>query len=232
MVVVFLLAYTLIVLPLRVGFSSTDVFEHTILKVIELSVDALFILDILITGISAYEDGEGLVTKQSKILTHYIFSLWFPLDLFAGVPFYAIFDSLGEGDENPLIPMKGVKAAKFVKFMRLIRVLKLVRLYRVWPVFEKLEDNPAITREKVQVCKICFVLVSAFHFFACLWVFLGDMNTLQLDPVTPITVDLWPGDNSTGIWKQGASPYDYLLRIDEGITPSTGDVTLDLLEFE
>jgi len=230
-VVLFLLGYTLIVLPLRVGFSLMYFFENTAFVVIDLFVDTMFLVDIVITSISAYENKQDLITDQKKILKNYVFSLWFPLDLIAAIPFHFIFQLIGRGSENPLVPMKGVKAAKFFKFMRLIRVLKLVRLYRVWPVFAKLEDNPSLKNYKVKVGKICFVMTSAFHFFACMWVFLGDLQMVHLIDIGPTEIVMSPTYIKWDIWEQASEPFSHLWRLKEGIQPNNGFVRLDLIEF-
>jgi len=232
-IVLFLLMYTLVVLPLRVGFSASELFEHQAIVAIDLIVDLLFGVDIFITSISAYESKQNLVIDQKKILKNYLFSLWFPLDLCAAIPFHLIFTSLGSGTDNPLIPVKGVKAAKFLKFMRLIRVLKLMRLHRVWPVFAKLEDNPSLKRNQVRAAKICFVLISAFHFFACIWVFLGDLQTVYFPAINPSEIEIWPSEESSNIWRETTGVEGYRLwQLEGGLTPNSGFVRLDDVLFQ
>merc|ERR1719461_2730245 len=114
--------------------------------------------------ISAYEDKNDIIVDPKKIAKTYICSIWFPVDLISAIPLHLIWQQA--------VTVKGLKTAKMLKFMRLIRVLKLVRLYRVWPVFAKLEDNPAMKSWKIKATKIACLMFSAFHFFACMWVFL------------------------------------------------------------
>lgn len=232
-IVLFLLMYTLVVLPLRVGFSESEIFEHESIVAIDLVVDMLFGIDIIITSISAYESKQNLITNQRKICFHYLCSLWFPLDLLAAIPFHLIFTTLGTGEDNPLIPVKGVKAAKFLKFMRLIRVLKLMRLHRVWPVFAKLEDSPSLKRNQVRAGKICFVLVSAFHFFACLWVFLGDFQMTYFIDITPTEIPMWSSDESTTLWSEAFWLDSYSFwKLNNGLTPMPGCVSLENIVIE
>jgi len=233
-IVLFLLMYTLVVLPLRVGFSESMILEHASINAIDLVVDCLFAIDIIITSISAYESKQNLITNQRKICFHYLCSLWFPLDVLAAIPFHEIFTKLGTGEDNPLIPFKGgVKAAKFLKFMRLIRVLKLMRLHRVWPVFAKLEDSPSLKRNQVRAGKICFVLVSAFHFFACIWVFLGDLQTTYYIDITPTEVEMWSSDEKSTLWSEGfwLDSY-YFWKFNNGLRPNAGFVKLDSIVIE
>lgn len=57
------------------------------LNVADLMVDVLFIVDIVINLRTTYVDqNDAVVTQQSRIAKHYIKG-WFPIDLFAAIPF-------------------------------------------------------------------------------------------------------------------------------------------------
>jgi hypothetical protein len=83
---VFLLAYVAIIIPYTTCFLSSSK-EWTLVSVIDLIVDIMFLFDIIINFISAYEDTyTGLLVVQYKKIAYNYISSWFFIDLIASIP--------------------------------------------------------------------------------------------------------------------------------------------------
>lgn len=84
-VVLLLLMYTAIYVPFQTSFIDTD---SSFMSDIELVIDALFISDVLINFISAYENESTgfLEIHVVKIAVNYLKS-WFLLDILCSIPF-------------------------------------------------------------------------------------------------------------------------------------------------
>lgn len=84
-VVLLLLMYTAIYVPFQTSFIDTD---SSFMSNMELVIDALFISDVLINFISAYENESTgfLEIHLVKIAVNYLKS-WFLLDILCSIPF-------------------------------------------------------------------------------------------------------------------------------------------------
>lgn len=86
-------------------------------------IDALFVLDIFINFISAYQDAEYNVVDQRKEIAKNYLNSWFLLDLIAVVPFDLFFQTNG----NQLVRVTRIgKLYKLVKIFRLLRLVKVI----------------------------------------------------------------------------------------------------------
>ena len=61
--------YTILVTPYAIAFLET---EETAWQVVDISVDVVFMLDILVTCVSAVQLGEKLVTSKKAIIYDYL----------------------------------------------------------------------------------------------------------------------------------------------------------------
>jgi hypothetical protein len=82
------LVYTGTYVPFKVAFLNTD--NSLIENFMELIIDCIFMFDIVVNFISAYEDREcNIEHRLSKIALSYITS-WFLLDVFSSIPYQLI----------------------------------------------------------------------------------------------------------------------------------------------
>lgn len=89
--------------------------------------DLIFITDIVLNFLTAYEDENGeLVTEKKKIFKTYIKS-WFIIDLISSIPITLISRFLNDSGLNN---MKLIKLSRLPRLYRLLRLIKLMRLYR------------------------------------------------------------------------------------------------------
>lgn len=84
------LLLTCMITPYRMAFSEKD---PDYWKVINISVDSMFAIDIVLSFLTAYYTDEyQLVDDRLKIAKNYITS-WFTIDILAIIPFEDIFSS-------------------------------------------------------------------------------------------------------------------------------------------
>ena len=85
LIIIALLLYTAIFVPFKIAFIQND---GIVMKTFEWIVDILFVIDIFINFMSAYEDSitNLIVFDRKKIAMSYV-KTWFFLDLLACFPF-------------------------------------------------------------------------------------------------------------------------------------------------
>lgn len=78
-----LIIFIAIVVPYRIPFED-QISEMWF--IIDTSTDSIFLLDMILNFMTAYEDENGLlIVKRSKIAKNYIKS-WFPIDFISSIP--------------------------------------------------------------------------------------------------------------------------------------------------
>jgi len=84
MIIIVLLLYTATYMPYRTAFEDEATFGWFICDIV---IDSLFVIDIFVNFLSAYEDADGMMQVQlHKIAMHYVKG-WFFIDFIACVPF-------------------------------------------------------------------------------------------------------------------------------------------------
>jgi hypothetical protein len=137
-VIIVLLMYTACFVPYKTSFLDDD---PQALFIWELIVDSLFILDMFVNFLSAFEDVDTGITevRMKKIVKAYAFS-WFPLDIAACIPFQLI----GRNDKSQTSSVKLIRLARLPRLYRLLRILrmfKMVRLLKYNRTFKKYLDT-------------------------------------------------------------------------------------------
>jgi len=84
LITVLLLLYTASFVPYRTSFIDT---ASDALAAWEWTVDALFLVDIFINFISAYENTDKNIEVRLKMIAKTYVQSWFPFDLLAVFPF-------------------------------------------------------------------------------------------------------------------------------------------------
>jgi len=191
-----LVLYILIFLPLRFAFDDrihSDSPRGEILNLIDMVADVLFIVDIAIMFVSAYEHNGHLYTDLSSIGRKYVKSGWFFIDCVAAFPFS--FFSLAFS-KSYIADVS--KSTKMVRIFKLLRALKLVRLFRLKESFENLEYNPNIHAGMLRGFSLAFLLVMFGHFMGCIWYWIGmetrdheEGSWFDIASIDPEEVDLF-----------------------------------------
>jgi hypothetical protein len=129
-----LLVYTAILMPVRVAFFETVYFDSW--TILELCVDALFLVDVVINCFLSYNGKDGAMeTSLKKVFCTYLRS-WFIVDIVACVPF-----SLIEYGQNPDDTSHGHKYNQLVRLARLPRLYKLLRVFRVVKALKRYSNS-------------------------------------------------------------------------------------------
>lgn len=141
----------------------------------DIVVDILFLSDIILSFLTAFEDSERkvLVKDSRKIAISYLKG-WFVFDVISTIPFHLI----SSGDTSSL-----GRAPKFVKLIRMIRIFKLLKLYRLQQFIQSLEFSPFVPKGSIRLIKLFFSLMVFGHFAGCFWYFFGSL-TLDDDAST------------------------------------------------
>ncbi|XP_029953950.1 potassium voltage-gated channel subfamily H member 6 [Salarias fasciatus] len=124
------------------------------LNVADLMVDVLFIVDIVINLRTTYVDNnDEVVTQPCRIAKHYIKG-WFPIDLFAAIPFDLLIFRSGSDE-----------MATLTSLLKTARLLRLVRVAR------KLDRYSEYGAAVLFLLMCTFVLIA--HWLACIWYAIG-----------------------------------------------------------
>jgi hypothetical protein len=84
------------------------------------------------------------------------------------------------------------------RILRCIRLVKLVRLVRASRVFARWKARLSFTVAQVAMMQICFMLLGAFHWYACI---MGLQASMQHSPQ-----DTWIGQTMYGICDDSSQP--------------------------
>ena len=164
-----LLVYVALVVPVRVCF---DVEPDTVVEIVDLVVDALFIFDVVLNCITAYVNKDGtLVVDFLMILKHYARG-WMFIDLLASIPLYSIVEGISGGETQANRLSRLARLPRIFRLAKLLRLLKLLRVLRVIRYMKKWEQTLGINVGVSRMMKIALVVCMVTHLIACLWYYL------------------------------------------------------------
>jgi hypothetical protein len=172
-----MLTYVLIVSPFRISFNNNS----DLMNVMDSINDYVFMIDIFVNFISAYEDDEGQLNYHlNKIMKNYFFG-WFFIDFVSSIPINNIMnffdvDIKSYGTLNNLV--------KIIKITRLLRISK----YQKNEPFEKInsmEYNVIRFMNKINLnsqirmyMKLILMFLIFLHISGCFWHYI---STLEYD---------------------------------------------------
>ena len=124
--IVFLIIYTIVILPFRIAFDIEP--KEIIFILIDVLIDSAFICDFVLNFFFSYKNSnEREILSLRKTSLTYLKS-WFLIDLISATPFSFI--SLIYQDE------KEIKIDKFESFAKIARLYKLSKWVRVFRIFK------------------------------------------------------------------------------------------------
>ena len=171
--VLVLLLVISIIIPIRLAFVEHESKEW---RIAYYTIDALFFIDIILTFFTSITDDLGVteITGKKDIAYRYIKSGWFFIDIFAVLPLDLFLQQ--ELELNSLFRFSRIgKLYKLIRMTRLAKVLKIIRSRNtvVSHFAEKMKINSG--KERMLFFMVFFMFF--LHIFACMWIFLGDMDT-------------------------------------------------------
>ncbi|XP_074648334.1 voltage-gated delayed rectifier potassium channel KCNH8-like [Tubulanus polymorphus] len=144
--------YIAVVVPYNAAFLQNDKKE---LLVPDITVEVLFIIDIVFNFRTTYVSKSGQVVYDAKMIAINYIKGWFLLDLLAAVPFDLLY-AFQIGDMGP---------AKKIHLLKLARLLRLARL------LQKIERYSQYSAVVLALLMSTFALIA--HWLACLWYVIG-----------------------------------------------------------
>lgn len=171
-----ILLYVAATLPYQVAFHERTTKTWRILSFI---VDFSFLLDIILTFLTAVPDYEkkSLIVDKKVIAKKYLKS-WFIVDVISIMPFDLLFES-----KNGYLYNLGKfsRFARFTKMLRLLRIVKMTKLVKLFKERAKirhaadslLKVDPATLRLWMFLLLIAFVT----HLLGCVWVMIAKTNS-------------------------------------------------------
>ena len=175
--VALLICYSVVLIPVRVGFGLS---LNTAAVVCNVITDSLFGLDILIYANTAViGDDNVLITDRIEIFRLYLRG-WFAIDILSTIPIDGLVGLfMGGGSSSSL---------KVLRLLRLARLTKLARVLKLGKVMANVDTDAipsSVTTLGTAFSKIFFVA----HLFACFWYF--------------ITSDVFPPNETNWVEQSG-----------------------------
>ena len=156
--------------PFRISFEndfSPDIMTDFLYS--DIVIDSIFLADILVNAVSAYENGEGvLVYSKTMIFANYI-KFWFWLDAISSFPFYLI-----TTHKTLVVLNKIFKLLRLPKILRLITVKNYFKLKNlpIYGRFHKIFGRFLASLDQslsVSLLKIMYWFFFLIHLSCCLW---------------------------------------------------------------
>ena len=187
--VALLIAYSVIMVPLRVSFLLRScIFAAD--WAWELFVDCCFFADILLTFRTALilDDPEKqermVVTDARRIAYHYIKG-WFVIDVVSTIPIDTIIEltqyastsaaevqslrSCSSLTESPSREDSNLRSTMMLRVLRLVRLLKLFRTLKLALLFRRLDDAVNINPAVFKMARLLAYILLLAHLSACSW---------------------------------------------------------------
>ena len=158
LLIAFCVCYSVVTVPLLISFLDESTVGVGMTSVNAL-VDGIFILDILCTFRTSYEDSlHGIVITSPKHIAWRYVTSFFVVDFLAALPLDLI---LLASESFQTVEFKSV--ARFNKLLRLLRIFKLMRVLSFAATHGFASSNPSL----ITLLKLLFSLVLMWHWVAC-----------------------------------------------------------------
>jgi hypothetical protein len=154
--------------PFRMAYTDTfynfDCFAFLVLDII---VEAIYLVDIVKTFFTAYENQQGqLISSLRWIFVYYLSSLWLIIDMIYTIPFLYL------GINLILDPhAEYIRSDKAIMFLLMFRVLKALFRINEISFVEKIREMLRVNTGVVKVIFFFTNTVILCHIFACVWYF-------------------------------------------------------------
>jgi CRP-like cAMP-binding protein len=155
-----LLIYTAYMTPVEVAFMETEVKTSVglVLFVINRFVDISFFLDIIKSFFLKYEDENGIMVGEAKLIRKHYMKGWFVLDVASILPF----DTIGVVLNSPEF-----SDMKIMRIIRLLRLLKLLRLAKGLSFVERWQNEFSVDFGLLSLTKMLIMVLTMAHWVAC-----------------------------------------------------------------
>ena len=170
--------------------SEIDIFDNMTINYLGCIVDFFLILEIIINFFIQFKLEDEYVSTHKYIIMNYALSLNLLIDLTLAFPFYVAITYLYmiQDSSSSFFSRKYLTLNNDLYFYCFIgRWLRILHLIKFWNIvnyyiydFFKFEEYQQITKN-INLLKVgCFLLV-LLHNFACIWIFIGEYESLFSD---------------------------------------------------
>ena len=161
------LVYSALRVPYVIAFDIDELNQLDIWFILNRIVDLVFISDIIVIFLTAYQDGKHYVVAYNLIAWQYI-KTWFLIDLCSSVPLDLIFWLF-----NPDSSGQAARSTKLFRVIKITRTLRILRIFKLQRVMLALEIFLNLNFSMMSIFKFfCGILLSA-HLIACGFLFIG-----------------------------------------------------------
>ena len=163
-------------------FSENLIFFSKKSDMLLMSIDIIYILDLIFNFFRAYQNfDESLVSKRKYIFLHYL-SSWFFIDFIQSIPFFTLFkymDKLHLKNQNKFYNSQVNEYNKVNRLLYLIIMVKIIKLYKM------LHENITMFKIGEIISKIeiiddygyllfsLFYSITSINLCACIFIFIG-----------------------------------------------------------
>lgn len=157
----FIIAYSVIMIPYRIGFAMGLSSREQTLSYL---FDASFATDMIFNFFTGYFDGDVFIYDLPRIRWRYI-KTWFVFDLLSTLPMDHFFETESEirsSSDSSLLSFK------LLRTIRLVRLIKLTRLLRLRRAVETIQMD-ALNAHVLQTLKSLMIIIFIIHLISCAW---------------------------------------------------------------
>jgi len=202
-----ILLYCSFSVPLSIAFpATTETGITTVQDQVELSFDIIFMLDIGLSFLTAY-DNQGITVRDFRAIAANYLRTWFLLDFAGSFPFDVVFAETFAGSANFLQAMRAIRAVRLLKLVRTIKFMNKLNQLKSREGYESF--GPLIS-----LFSSIFLLIFVAHLLGCAYTYMlnyePDLNWLLAYDPTLSNAD-WSARYITGaciVWLSvQVSPY-------------------------
>lgn len=173
-IIMVLLLYTCTIVPFSLAYLEESVTENLPTKIFDTFTDTLFMCDIVITFISAYEVPGGLPeVSLRKIVKQYV-STWFFVDLIATMPTDLFSEQiLGQsGQDSQSGTNKLARLARLPRLYRLFKILRLIKIFKIIKFgksIKKVFKSFSLNQSRTRMIQSLAIALFCVHVVGCFW---------------------------------------------------------------
>lgn len=175
MIIGIIMIYVLITTPLLISFIDSKGFDQWFW--IDLSINTIFIFDVLLNLNTSYYDEEGvLISSRSKIFKNYLKS-WLLIDLFTCIPFEIISITGGSSENFDKIS----RFRMLPKIFRIARVIKMIKHVKQSSFIVQLQTLLGFSHLYMRILLIFCAILTSIHVISCIWYTSAKSNSFSED---------------------------------------------------
>jgi hypothetical protein len=153
LLILILILYYVVAVPINLAFPYT-----TPPNAIEYTLNAFFLLDIILNFFTAVYTSEGTLIVDHKSIALDYLSFWFWIDFVASFPLEAVSSSSHS--------LGGVKIAKV---FRILRIFKLLRLLKMQKIVHQIRELTTVNPSTILILQTLIAILVTWHWTACVY---------------------------------------------------------------